>query len=260
MLIDIFTDRYEHVGTEDKHTAHADGLWHRTFSCLALRPLCCAPTARNVANLRAENIPADRITQTGNTIVEVLTTSWRDHSGAQRVLAELPAQAFTLATVHRPENVDDSSRLQRILCCLADLDLPVLISLHPRTRHRIHQFDLQQHLGRLQLTEPPSYPAFLALAERAALLISDSGGVQEEASVLKKPLLVLRRSTERPEVLGTFAELVPEPEQLPVRARSMIRPPRQELVDEPCPFGDTSASQRILTALTTIVASTRGRV
>ncbi len=219
-----------------------------------LADLCCAPTPGNVANLRAEAIPPDRVALTGNTIVEAVTGIERDWRGARRLLAACGIDGgedrFILATLHRPENVDEPGRLRCVLAQLADLSVPVLLVLHPRTRHRIRRFGLAPLLRRIHATGPLAYPTFLGLAEQATLLISDSGGIQEEASVLKKPLLVIRRSTERPEALGTFATLVTEPESLHEEAERKVNTPSVDLKTLPTPFGDGHASKRIFEAIT----------
>src|SRR5204862_6862147 len=92
---------------------------------------------------------------------------------------------------------------------LGAIPLPVVLPLHPRTRAKVAAFGLEGLLKPLRVTDPLGYREFLALAAESALLVSDSGGVQEESSIIKRPVLVVRNSTERPEILGTFAQLVP---------------------------------------------------
>jgi len=220
-----------------------------------LADLNCAPTLGNVANLAREAVPAERMALTGNTIVEALAAARRDRSGADRLLAHLDArERFVLATLHRPENVDDREQLRLVLGELSGLSLPVVLVLHPRTRERIQRFGLGQLLEKLRVTGPLAYPVFLALADRARLLISDSGGLQEEASVLKQHLVVLRRSTERPEALGTFATLLPDPTALRDTAAQRLSAGRECLRHVPSPFGDGSASARILEAIRCLVS------
>ncbi|MEO3855782.1 UDP-N-acetylglucosamine 2-epimerase (non-hydrolyzing) [Acrocarpospora sp. B8E8] len=209
-----------------------------------LADVCCAATPGNVTNLWAEGIPEHRIILTGNPIVEAVHLTTRDHASAHRATASLTGPRFVLATVHRPENTDDPDRLRRLLEALGTLDLPVLLPLHPRTRQRVRQFGLGYLLERLHVTGPLTYPAFLAIAEQATLLISDSGGLQEESSVLGLPLLVIRRSTERPEALSPRCLLVPDPGHLAQHAEELIT---NSLTEAPvtCPFGDGRASARI---------------
>ena len=114
-----------------------------------------------------------------------------------------------LATIHRPENTDDPARLEAILGELSKLGLPVLLPLHPRTRKAALAHGLSAALDRLHVIPPAEHRTFLGLASLARLLVSDSGGIQEECTVLKRPLIVVRNSTERPEsVTAGFAHLV----------------------------------------------------
>ena len=108
---------------------------------------------------------------------------------------------FALATIHRPENTDDGERLGIILAELSKIGLPVLLPLHPRTRLAVQRHGLSADLDRLQAIPPVDHRTFLGLARQARLIVSDSGGVQEECTVLKRPLIVVRNSTERPEAL-----------------------------------------------------------
>jgi UDP-N-acetylglucosamine 2-epimerase (non-hydrolysing) len=219
-----------------------------------LADLCCAPTDLNRRNLLAENIPAERIAVTGNTVVEALRTALPHAADRAAVLAArgLVRDGYVLATVHRPENVDDPARLAVILRELAALPLPVVFPLHPRTARSVERFGLTRLLEPLSVLEPQAYPAFLALAAEAAVLVSDSGGIQEEASVLKRPVVVVRRSTERPEISGTFGVLVPAGPRIGVEAARWlddVAGHRERLRALPSPYGDGSACDRIVRAL-----------
>lgn len=215
--------------------------------------LCCAPTEGNVAALRAEGVPAERIALTGNTVVEAVHETLAAAGDRAATLRgyRLTAGRFVLATIHRPENTDTAPALGAILDQLASLPVPVLLPLHPRTRARATAFGLTAALRRLRVCDPLPGPAFLGLAAEAALLVSDSGGLQEECSVLKRPMLVVRRSTERPEVLGSFAELVP-PAGLATAAGRWLADPdavHARLRRLPCPYGDERAAERVVTEL-----------
>jgi UDP-N-acetylglucosamine 2-epimerase (non-hydrolysing) len=109
-----------------------------------------------------------------------------------------PPQRYALVTLHRPANVDDAAILTRILQSLLEVsqDLAVVFPAHPRTRKRIADFELQA--GRLQILDPLPYLEFLALQSRATVVITDSGGIQEETTYLGVPCLTLRENTERP--------------------------------------------------------------
>jgi UDP-N-acetylglucosamine 2-epimerase (non-hydrolysing) len=223
-----------------------------------LADLCCAPTEVNRANLAAEGIGEERVVVTGNTVIEALQRLLpgpEERAGALAGLGLEPAR-FVLATIHRPENVDDPAPLRRILTELAALPLPVVLPLHPRTRDRMDRFGLAGLAEGLVVTPPLGYRQFLALAAETALVVSDSGGIQEEVSVLKRPIVVVRRSTERPEVLGTFADLV-SPEDIGKAAAARLEDVAAEhrrLAALPSPYGDGTASERTVAALVELLA------
>ena len=176
-----------------------------------LADLCLAPTETNRANLAAEGIGGDKVILTGNTVVDAVVSLLPGPGERSAVLArhDLEPANYVLSTFHRPENVDDPETLAIILTELGSSPVPVVMPLHPRTRAKIASFGLEGLLKPLRAAEPMGYREFLALAAESAILVSDSGGVQEEASIIKRPVLVVRNSTERPEILGTFAQLVP---------------------------------------------------
>ena len=167
----------------------------------------------------------------------------------------MEAGRFVLATFHRPENVDDPDRFATILDQLAAIGMPVLLPLHPRSAARARDFGLSGRLERVRVTEPIGYIEFLGLGAESAFLVSDSGGVQEEVSVYKRSVIVVRRSTERPEVLGTFADLV-EPGAIGDVAhewREDVEGLHARLADLPSPYGDGSASELTVKAIGELV-------
>jgi UDP-N-acetylglucosamine 2-epimerase (non-hydrolysing) len=210
----------------------------------------CAPTPTAVANLLAEGVPAEKVELTGNTIVEATLGMLPDADAARAIAAEHGAEpaGYVLATVHRPENTDDPDRLEAILGELSKLGLPVLLPLHPRTRLAVARHGLGHALDRLRVIPPVDHRRFLALAVLARLLVSDSGGVQEECTVLKRPLIVVRNSTERPESIAAgFAHLVTPGPAIGEIGRELIADPllSARLQGIPCPYGDGQASNRI---------------
>lgn len=214
-----------------------------------LADLCLAPTAHAEGNLLDQGVAPERIAVTGNTVVDVAQRLLPEAAERSQLLArfDLTPARFVLATLHRPENVDDGSRLKVILEQLASLGAPVLLPVHPRTKARIEEFDLGPLAAQVCLIPPLGYQEFLGLAAESALLISDSGGVQEEASIVKRPVLVVRRSTERPEVLGTFAELLTSLDQIGPAARDRLARVdvlHASLAELPSPYGDGRASER----------------
>jgi UDP-N-acetylglucosamine 2-epimerase (non-hydrolysing) len=220
--------------------------------CVAgvLADLHCAPTEHAAANLRAEGIPADKIVVTGNTIVEATRQMLPGPQAARQIATDLGVEPgdYVLATIHRPENTDSAARLEAILTQLSKLGLPVLLPLHPRTRLAAARHGLAAALDRLRVIAPADHRMFLGLASMARLLVSDSGSVQEECTVLKRPLIVVRNSTERPEsVAAGFAHLVQPGPEIGDLGRTLIADPylTRRLAAIGCPFGDGHASERI---------------
>jgi UDP-N-acetylglucosamine 2-epimerase (non-hydrolysing) len=223
-----------------------------------LADLCCTPTETTRAHLESEGIVGDRVRVTGNTVVEVLQRI-APSAAYRRALVQsigvLPSR-YVVATFHRPENVDTPDRLRHILGGLAALPLPVVLPLHPRTAARIASFGLRPLLDELRVVPPLPYRDFLGLAAECAFLVSDSGGVQEEASVVKRPVLVVRNSTERPEVLGTFARLVRVEDEMTESVADWLADLatlHRRLAGTPSPYGDGSASRRCHEALDELV-------
>jgi UDP-N-acetylglucosamine 2-epimerase (non-hydrolysing) len=216
--------------------------------------VCFAPTEVGRANLLKEGIPDERVVVTGNTVVEAVHHSLPEKSVQTALLRRFGLHdcGYVLATLHRPENVDQRDVLETILSQLGGLDVPVVLPLHPRTRRRVTEFRLESLLHRLFVAEPLEYPTLLGLACGAALIVSDSGGLQEEASVIKRPIVVVRRSTERPEIEGTFGIRVEPGDHLDAILREWLTTAHQRrrmLTALDSPYGDGTASERIVNRL-----------
>ncbi|MFJ4223536.1 non-hydrolyzing UDP-N-acetylglucosamine 2-epimerase [Microbacterium sp. NPDC089695] len=209
----------------------------------------CAATPYNVDNLRAEGVAPERIALTGNTIVEATAASLElaDSLGGDPSTRSHDGGDFVLATIHRPENTDTAEALDRVLRGLAAIPLPVRFVAHPRTRAAMRRFGLEHHTERLTVVDSVAHHEFLRLARSARLLVSDSGGLQEECTVLRTPLLVVRRSTERPESIDAgFARLVTPDMSIADAAEIALRPRDDaEELRAPSPYGDGLASHRI---------------
>ena len=211
---------------------------------------CCA-TAGNADHLRAAGVAPGAILVTGNPIVEATLAALPGPADQDRLLVtyKVAGNEFVLATIHRPENVDDASQLSAVLEALGRLAWPVVLPLHPRTAQRIADFGLTSLAGRLRMTEPIDHRSFLGLAQRARLVVSDSGGVQEEVTVLKKPMVVVRNSTERPEAVTAGFARMARPAEIEDAVAIMAAPAvAARLAALPCPFGDGRAGQRIAAA------------
>ena len=231
---------------------------HNRVVCDHLSDLCLAPTETSFVNLAKEGIGGDRVAITGNPVVEALNSLLPPAGQRAEVLTHygLRPNGFILSTFHRPENVDHPQTWETILSDLAGLSLPVVLPLHPRSRQRAASFGLGPLLEKLQVVDPLPYPDFLSLMAECALVVSDSGGVQEEVSVLKRPLVVVRNSTERPEVIGTFAVLR-QPGQGVDEAITQITETldytHRQLTQTPTPYGDGTASLRSVTLIERLV-------
>jgi UDP-N-acetylglucosamine 2-epimerase (non-hydrolysing) len=216
-----------------------------------LADLLCAATPTNVDQLATEGIGGDRALLTGNTVVEAVHLQLPHRETRLAFLQQqgLIEDGYVLATIHRPENTDDPDTLRVILTELGRLPVPVVLPLHPRTAAAISRFNMTSLLANLTVLKPLGSAMFLALAKHAALLISDSGGVQEECTVLKRPLIAVRRSTERPEALRHFAELMEPTTQIGTTAIEWLADRAtllQDLATRPSPYGDGTASARIV--------------
>ena len=165
-----------------------------------------APTEKAKENLLGEGIEENKIFVTGNTIVDAAYQNLEIGKRKLNILKKLnlnPEEYF-LVTAHRQENVDVKERLKGILDGLElvynNFNLPILYPIHPRTKKRIKEFGLEVLEG-VELIEPLGFLEFLQLEANAKLVLTDSGGVQEEACILKIPCVTLRDNTERPETL-----------------------------------------------------------
>ncbi len=182
-----------------------------------LADLLFTPSEDADVNLQKEGIPAERIFRVGNvmidSLVKLLPAAQRQKPIGLRV--DQP-QRYALVTLHRPANVDDGAILKGILQSLLEVshDLTVVFPAHPRTRKRIADFGL--HAGQLQVLDPLSYLEFLGMQSRATVVITDSGGIQEETTYLGIPCLTLRENTERPITvsLGTNVLVGRDPDKL----------------------------------------------
>jgi UDP-N-acetylglucosamine 2-epimerase (non-hydrolysing) len=194
----------------------------------------------------------------GNTMIDSLRFT-QEHALPASLSATLiqgfglQPQGYVLATLHRPSNVDDSTQLQGLLELLLataeERGVKIVFPVHPRTRKNLEQFGLMPLVtesARMQILEPQGYVHFLALMTHARLVMTDSGGVQEETTALGVPCLTLRTTTERPITceLGTNILVAPEPENIRRALRNVfLQPAKQSSVP---PLWDGHAAERIV--------------
>lgn len=153
------------------------------------------PSEDGDINLRREGVSPEKIHRVGNVMIDSLV---RLLPAAMQCSRNGLPERYALVTLHRPANVDDGRVLKRILESLLAInkDLDVVFPVHPRTRQRIAEFGID--VCHLHLLEPVPYIEFLALQSRATVVITDSGGIQEETTYLKIPCITMRDNTERP--------------------------------------------------------------
>lgn len=206
-------------------------------------------------NLRREGIAAEKIFFVGNVMIDTLNKQ-RERAARLGAPAQFGLQAgrYALLTLHRPSNVDDPAVLGAILEALAVLQetLPVLFPAHPRTVKRLHEFGLASRLTAapdLRLAPPQGYLAFLDLMMHARLVLTDSGGVQEETTILGVPCLTLRQNTERPVTVSEGSnELVgSDPARILAAARRILA--GQGKVGRTPELWDGQAAKRIVAVL-----------
>jgi len=162
-------------------------------------------------NLATEGVPAERIRFVGNVMIDTLKTQLARLPAVAPPRLVPPGSRYGVVTLHRPSNVDDRDTFAGILGALAEIaqGLPLVFPIHPRTRKMAAAFGLDRHFGELgsleepltpgiHVTEPLGYHTFLNLWKDAALVLTDSGGLQEETTALGIPCLTLRQNTERP--------------------------------------------------------------
>ena len=210
-----------------------------------------APTEHARGILLGEGVADSRIHVTGNTVVDELLRQ-RERARTPGLLERFGVRprGFALATVHRAENVEDEVRLRGIFAGLADagraLGIPVLAALHPRTAKKLDALGVALD-GAVRRLPPLGYLDFLGLHLEAALMLTDSGGLQEEACCLAVPCVTLRDNTERPESVEAGANVLAgaERERIVASARAMAARPR----DWTNPFGDGRSGERIVEIL-----------
>ena len=215
--------------------------------------LLLTPSADADANLLREGVAAERIALVGNVMIDTLVRLL-PAARSRGVAAQLGLEPgrFVLVTMHRPGNVDDRDDLRDIVTGLRALaaEVPVVFPVHPRTRHGIDELLGGSVPPGLRLLEPLGYLDFLSLMDVAQLVVSDSGGIQEETTWLGVPCLTVRPNTERPVTIeqGTNRLVGREPAALVTAARASLQAPRGGHHRIP-PLWDGATAPRVLDEL-----------
>jgi UDP-N-acetylglucosamine 2-epimerase len=213
-----------------------------------------APTAIAAANLRKENVPANCIREVGNTVVDALLTTRKrlgpDYRPIEPALAALPAdKKLVLATTHRRENIGEPMRnvLRALRTIGKDGDKIVALPVHLNPAVRKQVQDILGNAPNVHLLPPLQYPDFVHLLSRAWCIVSDSGGVQEEAPTFGLQILITRDTTERPEVVEAgFGRLVASDyDAIVAGVRELTSSSKPRLLAKSNPFGAGDAGERI---------------
>ncbi|MGC8912236.1 MAG: non-hydrolyzing UDP-N-acetylglucosamine 2-epimerase, partial [Nitrososphaeria archaeon] len=207
-----------------------------------------APTEKSKGNLLSEGISEEKVFVTGNTIVDAVYQNLQLVNDSKSILDKIGVEEgnYFLVTVHRQENVDNPKRFKGILDGLKLVQkyysIPVVYPMHPRAKKRVYEYGFS--IEDIMVIEPVDYLSFLALEKSAKLIFTDSGGVQEEACILRVPCVTLRDNTERPETLevGANALAGTEPKRILDKVKLMMDDERIW----PNPFGDGRAGERIV--------------
>ena len=178
-----------------------------------------------LANLQREGIAAERVQFVGNVMIDTLHRNLVRAVPSSNTLGQSLAR-YAVLTLHRPSNVDDPQTLRALLEVVAEINrsLPVVLPLHPRTRGNIEKFGLTALLEDLHILPPIGYLEMLGLMRDAKLVLTDSGGIQEETTALGVPCLTLRENTERPITLveGTNTLVGPDPAAIRAAFRDVM--------------------------------------
>jgi UDP-N-acetylglucosamine 2-epimerase (non-hydrolysing) len=207
-------------------------------------------------NLLAEGIPAERIRFVGNVMIDSLVKNLeRAKRSTVKTQLGLAAKSYAVLTLHRPSNVDNQTTFERILDALETISrsLPIIFPVHPRTRKTIAELGLAKRvesISNLRLIDPLGYLDFLNLYSTARLVLTDSGGIQEETTSLGIPCLTLRENTERPVTvdLGTNVIVGTNTEKIIAAANAALNG-SQGKTFRPVPLWDGHAAERIVDVL-----------
>ena len=222
----------------------------------AIADLHFAPTDTSEANLRKENVPSERIFVTGNTVIDALHQTVRDDFEFENFFLhdlDFTGKRMILVTTHRRENLGAPMRhvykaLKQLTEEFEDVEIVFPVHKNPKVREVVNE-----ELGGLEkvhLIDPLDYEPFANLMHRSHLILTDSGGVQEEAPALGKPVLVLRDTTERPEAVaaGTVKLIGTERDRVYEEAKRLLTDQKEydRMAGSCNPYGDGKASERIV--------------
>jgi UDP-N-acetylglucosamine 2-epimerase (non-hydrolysing) len=210
-----------------------------------------APTKTAENNLRKENVWGE-IYVTGNTVIDAVVQHMALAERKSKILESIRFDRFALATAHRSENVDNPTVLRGFITAFAEASIPIVYPIHPRTRKRLRECGLWQktkNCKNIQVLSPLGYFDFLVLMKKSEIILTDSGGIQEEATApsLRKRVLVLRLSTERPEAVDAgFARVIGvNKSKILKEIENALSNEKKELPTK-SPYGSGNAGEKIM--------------
>ncbi|MQY62611.1 UDP-N-acetylglucosamine 2-epimerase (non-hydrolyzing) [archaeon] len=210
-----------------------------------------APTKQSKKNLLNEGIPEKKISVVGNTIVDAIIQNREIANHKRNTLnhLNLTPKNYFLVTVHRQENVDNKKRFTNILDGLKkvknEFDTPVIYPVHPRSKKQMKQFGLQPNT--IRLIDPVDFLSFLQLESNAKLVLTDSGGLQEETCIFGVPCVTLRDNTERPETLEVGSNILAGTDSNKILECTKMMLTKKNSWKNP--FGDGNTGKRIIEEL-----------
>ena len=234
----------------DKYAPFPEEVARRLISTLA--DLHFAPTNNNRLNLISEGINKSKIFVTGNTVVDALK-SLKDKKFVPRFLSPILRKKTILVTAHRRENF--GKPLINICHALKEItekikEIEIIYPVHPNPNVRDNVYRILKNIRRIHLIDPLNYVAFINVLARSYLVLTDSGGIQEEAPVFGVPVLVLRNTTERPEVIKSGnAKLVGTEKKMIMNYVNKLvlkKDIYKKMANPKSPYGDGKAAQRIV--------------
>ena len=217
----------------------------------SLAELLLTPSENATENLRREGVPEARIRLVGNVMIDTLVANLKK-ARSKTLTRELGVERaeFVYATLHRPANVDEPASLLAIMAELKRVaeHLPVILPMHPRTRMKCAEFGISLNgIKRFHVIEPIGYHDSLCLTEQARLIITDSGGLQEESTYFRTPCLTLRPNTERPVTITTGSNRLTDSSRLAADIKNVLA--REPRYGEVPPSWDGQTAERVLDAM-----------
>ncbi len=222
---------------------------HNRIATDHISEILFAPTNNSKKNLQSEKVHG-KIFVTGNTVIDSISMYSKISSKKSKLILD---GDFILLTLHRAENVDDKKTLSSIIKVMIDSQEKIIFPIHPRTKKRLDEFNLMSKLSKsktIKIIDSTGYFEMLELMKKSSFILTDSGGIQEEAtaSQIRKKTFVLRKTTDRPEAVKTgFSELIGTN---PTRIKSALRQGfDSKIPHKKSPFGDGKAAEKILKVL-----------